>query len=177
MDTMDILPLHTMLEGPDGSGKSTIAKLLSEKFDVRIIEMYTNRHIFETCIEECSEVFNRTLLQFKHIPFIMPRGFISSLVYSKIYKRTYDLSYIEEVSSILRPTVIYLKVDKDTIRKRKEDEFTNSKIFDIIDGYEEFFNDTNLLDKYNITLLTIDTTNLTIDQTIEHILKSSIMEF
>jgi thymidylate kinase len=167
---MNANPLHIMIEGPDGAGKSTIAKLLSEKIKIPILEMYTNRHIFETCIEECSEVFNRTLAQLKDVSFILPRGFISSLVYSKVYKRTYDLSYIKKISAILNPRVAYLYVDKDIIRRRKKDEFTNDKIFDIIDGYEQFFSTVSNMKDYSLHVATIDTSLLTIDQTLEKVI-------
>ena len=166
---MNSNPLHIMIEGPDGAGKSTIAEHLSVKLGLPIRVMYTNKHIFETCIEECSEIFNRMLADLKDTSFILPRGFISSLVYSKVYKRNYDLNYIEHVAKLLTPVVIYLQVDKDVIRKRKEDQFTNDKIFDIIDAYEDFFSNPLNLAKYNYELIKINTSILTVDQTVENL--------
>jgi len=100
--------LHLVIEGVDRSGKSTVCRVLSEKLNVPIIKMQDMPRHFKKNPEEASEIFNKTVSQFKDFSFICDRFYPSSLVYSKVYKRNYDLTYINEIEKILKPRVVVL---------------------------------------------------------------------
>lgn len=102
-------PLHIIIDGADGTGKSTIVQLLSRYYDLPIIKMPVPQERVRTdVIEDLSEMFNKTVVQYHESDFIMDRGFTSSLVYSKVFKRTHNLGYIHNIEQILDPVVIII---------------------------------------------------------------------
>ena len=102
-------PFHLIIEGADKSGKSTVCALLSKKLRVPIIRMVDAPKFFKKRnIEEASEIFNKTIAQFKDFSWLVDRGYPSSLVYSKHFKRRYDFGYIEEIKKALKPVIVIL---------------------------------------------------------------------
>ena len=77
--------------------------------------------------EEASKIFNETVIQFKHTSFILDRSYPSSLVYSKVYKRKADLSYVEEIERELNPLVVILSADIKELLRRRRDEIITPK--------------------------------------------------
>lgn len=112
-------PLHLILDGSDNLGKTTVANILSRKLNLPIIKMPRTQEYFKLNLaEEFSKFFNETLIQFNEFSFIMDRGFPSSLVYGKKYKRKFDLSYIENIEKILKPKVfIFYSENKNSFCK------------------------------------------------------------
>lgn len=107
-------PLHIIVEGGDGTGKSTVVQLLSRKYNLPIIKMPVPQDKVRTAqIEELSEIFNKTLVQFHEIDFICDRALLSSIVYSKLLNRTYNLNYINNIEQILDPVIIIMSAYKD----------------------------------------------------------------
>lgn len=99
-------PLHLIIDGSDNLGKTTVVKMLSMKLGLPIIKMPNmTEYIGRGATEEFSKLFNETIIQFREYPFILDRGFPSSLVYSSIFNREFNLSYIEETEKLLDPTV------------------------------------------------------------------------
>lgn len=115
-------PLHLIIEGSDKSGKSTICRLLSKKLNMPVVKMKDMPKYFNTNPEEASEVFNKTIVQFKHVPFIMDRGYPSSIVYSAYFRRKADLMYIKDIEKELKPIVIVLVTENP----REEDEIVGA---------------------------------------------------
>lgn len=119
-------PLHIIIDGADGTGKSTICQLLSRKFDIPIIKMPVPQEKVRTEeIEPLSEMFNKTLVQFHESSFILDRGYTSSLVYSKIFDRKYNLNYIENIEKILKPMVFIITVWDDGHKTLRDDDIYN----------------------------------------------------
>jgi thymidylate kinase len=151
---------HIFIEGTDAVGKSTLTKSLSKILNLDIIRMQKAVKGFKNdTIEDMSYIFSTTIAQLKNYDFIVDRGFVSSLVYSKIYKRKYNFEYINDVNKSLKPIIIILTSDIGTIiRRRKVDKIiTNSKRNEIIKEYENVYKKLKSKN-YNVHL--IDTTNL-----------------
>jgi thymidylate kinase len=128
--------LHIIIEGSDKTGKSKVCKKLSKLLDLPIIKMPDMDRYFSTEPEEFSEMFNKTVAQFAHTPFIMDRGYPSSIIYSSYFKRLYDLSYLEEVTKKLKAKVFVLDV-----KPREQDDLINPLQQDQIrELYIEFAN-------------------------------------
>lgn len=121
-------PLHVLIDGADNTGKSTVVNLLSRTLNIPIIKMPNmTEYIDKNQTEEFSKLFNETLIQFGEFDFIMDRGFTSSIVYSRIFKREFPLDYIPKIEQQLSPQVFiftnqrtadystFYKFDKDEI--------------------------------------------------------------
>ena len=112
-----------LLDGPDGSGKTTVAQLLHEKTGLPIIKMPRMPEYFKTNAEEMSKLFNETIIQFSDFSFILDRGFPSSMVYSKVFNRNEDLSYLAYITKVLHPKIYILTAtDKELFRRKPVDE-------------------------------------------------------
>lgn len=120
--------LHLIIDGPDKVGKSTVCQLLSRRLGIRVLKLDKMHKFHKTAPEEVSEVFNDTLLNFSDISFILDRGYPSSLVYSSIYKRTYNLDYLDLFKEILKPKVFILYRSKP----RAQDEIIPGSDYDKI---------------------------------------------
>lgn len=103
-------PKHIIIDGPDGVGKSTVCDLLSKSSGYPIIRMADSAKYFSDpqFLEIMARQFNETVSQFAKYPFIMDRGYPTSLVYSKIFNRKGDLSYIKDIEYKLNPHVYIL---------------------------------------------------------------------
>lgn len=102
-------PLHLIIDGSDNLGKTTVIDILSKELKLPVVKMPNMKeYIKNNNPEEFSKLFNETIVQFAEYPFILDRGFTSSLVYSKVFNRKFDLSYIKKIEEILTPTVIIL---------------------------------------------------------------------
>jgi len=116
-------PLHLIIDGPDRVGKTTVIKLLARDLKLPVIKMKDMPKYFKGNPEEASEIFNKTLAQFRDTSFICDRGFPSSMVYSWVFDRHYDLKYLTKVEKALQPKVVILYRNKP----RAEDKLVDSK--------------------------------------------------
>lgn len=129
-------PLHILIDGADGLGKTTICQMLSRTLNLPVIKMPNmEEYLNKGTPEEFSKLFNETIIQFAEYDFIMDRGFTSSLVYSKVNNRKDDLSYISRIEQILDPEVFILVsrshsvfADMNEMKERKF--FRADKMFD-----------------------------------------------
>ena len=127
-------PLHLIIDGADGTGKSTICQLLSRKFDIPIIKMPVPQDKVRTdVIEPLSEMFNKTIVQFHESSFIMDRGYTSSLVYSRVFKRTHNLNYIENIEKILKPMVFIITAWESGHKTLRDDDIYNPDEVELVD--------------------------------------------
>lgn len=102
-------PIHILIDGSDNLGKTTVIQLLSRKLNLPVVKMpNTEKYIKEGNVEELSRFYNETLVQFAESSFIMDRGFTSTLVYSKVFKRDTDINYIEGIENKLKPKTFIL---------------------------------------------------------------------
>lgn len=146
---------HFILEGPDGVGKSTLARKLSRVFDIPIIRLDVGR--LEN-IEIASKTFNKTITQFKNYPFILDRWFISSMVYAKVYNRADDLSYIDSFKKLLPNSyLIYMNAPINVLLERKDDELISpDKLKVICEEYDRLITPEFSL-QYFDKLIKVDT--------------------
>lgn len=112
-----------IIEGVDGSGKTTTCNLLSKELNLPVIKLKNVPKYFTTNIEEVSRVFNETVEQFKSFSFILDRGLVSSIIYSRVYGRKDNLDYIFSLFGEIKPKIFILTADEKTLFERKpEDE-------------------------------------------------------
>lgn len=120
-------PMHLLIEGVDGVGKSTVCELLSKRLAMPITRMPEAHFFFNAsnkrAIEDAACFYNMTLLNFAPLSFIMDRGYVTSLVYSAVYRRDNDLSYTTLIEEALQPYVfVLINSDLKALEGRKVDE-------------------------------------------------------
>lgn len=152
-----------IVEGSEGTGKSTLCKNLSININAPVVKMKVDKKIFKNNIEDVSKVFNTTLLQLKPIfinnHVILDRGFLSSLIYSDIYKRKYNLKYIYKILKELKDVlkIIILVADNNVLKKRRlKDKYVDSSLYEKINNtYIKYAK--MLKTNYHLDILLIDT--------------------
>lgn len=127
-----------IIDGVDGIGKSTQCKLLGEYLGLPIIRMPDYKG---GDIEQSAYIFNNTLTQF-YGSYIIDRGFVTSLVYSKVMKRRANLGYIFDIREHFTHLII-LSSTKDEFTERQHRnknglKFTYSQLLEINETYLEF---------------------------------------
>lgn len=142
--------LILFIEGPDGIGKSTIARLLSFVLDLPIIKKPAAKKYFKKqMIEEMSWMFNQMLSLFSFDSFIVDRGPLSSLIYSDVYKRKDNLDYIYPILKKMKPVVVYLTSSNKNVvleRSPSDEVITEDYRLKVFDGYTEFFKRQKLVE-------------------------------
>lgn len=132
-------PLHLVIDGADKVGKTTVCKLLSKKLGIPVIKMQDMPKFFGDNPELASEIFNKTITQFKDTSFILDRGFPSSIVYSTLFSRKYPLDYLNKIIDELNPRVVILEANP----RATDDLVTNdeqNKLRDIYMHYSRVYN-------------------------------------
>lgn len=162
--------MHVFIEGPDGVGKTTLIRKLQKSTTFPVIKMKIADKGFRLgSIEDLSYVFNTTLMQFKDYSFIVDRGFLTSLVYSKIFNRQYDFEYINIVNKTLNPVIILLTAKKSTLleRRKKDKTISDDMRSKVYDTYNWLYKQNQQVKKFDI--FRVDTTNLTPQQVFEKV--------
>lgn len=155
-----------LIDGPDGTGKTTICNELASLLKIPLVKMPNMKQYFENGMtEEFSKFFNEILVQFKTTDFILDRGYTSSLVYSKVFSRHFDMSYIDEIEAELKPQVFILTAtDEELFKRRPTDEIIAQDFrIDVNAEYRRLATERG----YNI----IDTSNMSIEEVKQEILK------
>jgi thymidylate kinase len=113
--------VHLFIDGPDGAGKSTVCKDVGREMNIPIIKMPVSAEVLfdKEIVEDLSYVFNFTLTQFERYSFVVDRGFLTSLVYSKVYERKWKSDYIETVRLVLKPLVVVLTARPEVLKNRR----------------------------------------------------------
>ena len=170
-----IKTLHIIVEGADGIGKSTLSKKLSTKLKLPLLRMVKAKKAFTSdTIEDLSIVFNHTLLQLKDTNYVVDRGPISSIIFSKVYERTDDLEYIYSICEKINPLAIYLtSTDRQQMfNQRKKDRLIDTahrkKIYK---EYANFFKTQN-----TFKVLKINVKNKTRQDVLDAVLNYLIKE-
>ena len=124
-------PLHIIIDGADKRGKTTVIKLLSEKLKLPVIKMPDSKEFIDSGqIERVSKFFNEIIVQFHGSSFILDRGFTSSVVYSRVFNRPDDLSYISEIENVLEPVIFILtgqRFEDDDVYSHSETDLVNEE--------------------------------------------------
>lgn len=130
--------MRILIDGVDGCGKTTVVDMLSKRFKLPIVKMPNMKEYFEKgTAEEFSKLFNETIVQFRKYPFIMDRGFPSSIVYNDVYDRKFDLTYLDEIEKQLDCKVVILTATPTAFLKRRpfDDIITGEKRIHINEAY------------------------------------------
>src|SRR5207302_10799628 len=117
-------------EGPDLAGKSSLISRLRDREPWSLWPMLRMdvppallRDPLHREWEVLSRAWNLGLVGFKrHMSFLLDRCYVSSLVYSRVYGRKADLSYIEKVEEELQPTIVYVHTPIEVLLRRFEAE-------------------------------------------------------
>lgn len=133
-------------EGVDLSGKSTLAESHSEKMSIPIIKKklevfkHTRRKWLQGPeIELITQMFFESIYPLgAQYDFILDRGLLSSLVYSKFFNRDVDISYIYDyisgpLSQYIKIFLVFTKKDclKERYQNRGEKIFTLEELIQI----------------------------------------------
>lgn len=157
--------MRIILEGADGTGKTTLAKILAEKYNLDIC------HCGRT--DPCDYDFYRQSIRKDNI--VWDRHTIGELIYPTIFDRvqqigTEDVRLVISYAKTLDTKVFVLTTNVDEIKKRLlarggEDQ----RIYDNI----KWINDQFLFyaEQYNVPV--IDTSKLTIDEIFQMVEKES----
>lgn len=132
---------HIIIDGPDGCSKTTICKKLSKEVKRPIIRMKKTKSFFKNLtVEDASYIYFTTISQIpSDYPCVFDRGYTSSLVYSKVYNRNVDLSYIDEIEKEMKPIIIILTATNEELFKRRPNDrvIDNDMRYKIKDEYEK----------------------------------------
>ena len=150
------------MEGPDGTGKTNIAKALADKYDMKV---YKNEAEFRLYDEDSTNKFVNLLrysgpAEYHMVKLLSPdiifdRNYISEYAYSKAFNRETDLALIKAFDSLyskLNSMVIYCY--KKEYKNYKDDFIDLEKINEIDSAYRQYFDTINTLPSHMI-----DTTN------------------
>ena len=166
-----------VIEGPDLSGKSTMAEHLAEEIGFKYIKWPYEKHILEKCPDESGETFYKTLLQFKDCNMVLDRGFISNFVYCDFLNREYDNSYIHEVIKELKPLIIHLHPSNETLEARMdrgEDFIENDKLYALRDCYLKHVE--TLKNEHNWDIKTVDVNDDDYDTVKELVFQKGVLD-
>ena len=150
------------MEGPDGTGKTNIAKALADKYDMKV---YKNDAEFRLYNEDSTNKFVNLLrysgpAEYHMVKLLGPdiifdRNYISEYAYSKAFNRETDLALIKAFDSLyskLNSMIIYCYKKE---YKNYEDDFIDlEKINEIDSAYRLYFNTVNTLPIYMIDTTT-----------------------
>ncbi|GLO66224.1 nucleoside/nucleotide kinase family protein [Oceanobacillus kimchii] len=143
-----MIQINIIIEGIDGSGKTTAINLLQEFLEKPIVKGSDFSHAAQGNTYLYNKFFKLTELD----NTIFDRSHISNLVYASIYKN-YAILNDEQVSKIEtrlknKSIAFYLSADLDIIEKRiisRGDAYVKAdKLEEIRNKYEDVLNDSNL---------------------------------
>jgi thymidylate kinase len=159
---------HIIIDGPDGCSKTTMCKKLSKLTGYPIIKMKKTKSFFKKLsVEDASFIFFTTISQIpSNYPCIFDRGFMSSLVYAKIYNRKDNLDYINKIEKTMKfIPIILTATNEELFKRRPNDKVISNKIrYEIKKEYDRLA----LEKKYHL----IDTTHNTRSEVLNKILKT-----
>lgn len=155
--------MRILIEGPDGSGKTTLSKILINKGYHYIHSAKPDCSIDEYTKKEISNLIS-------HTNIVMDRGVISNIVYSSVFNDTDMVSsdlFYEELS-LIDVIVLAIPFDKEEylnkfnkLKNRRDeeygcmeniyDEFRTQRLFkDVLLNKKVVYYDMNLIKKENV---------------------------
>lgn len=130
-----------IVEGPDGSGKSTLVKKLTELNYVEIKTIYRSNNEYNIWKVLLKELTNSS------INYVMDRCFISEWIYRCLKKDVKPTLSLQDILNLCNNTnfkFVFCKNDNayKNAKKRGETYITSKKEHDTLCKYYDFVNDT-----------------------------------
>lgn len=127
-------PKRIIIEGCDGTGKTTLCKLLADKYGLDIV------HI--TSKDPNDFDFYKQTMRKSNV--VYDRHFLGEMIYPKIYNRKgnlnlYDIEWFRNYAIETKTCVIVLTTDIDEIKRRLTERGELAFVFDKVDKINEQF--------------------------------------
>lgn len=124
-----------IIEGLDGTGKTTLANNLLNKNYIRINNNLTSESHYDKYVN---------IIKTSDINSVSDRSFISEMVYGKVLSSTTKLSEEEFINLVklyseYETKIIYLYASKKILLERRKDDFKDSKV--IFHLYQELMDE------------------------------------
>ena len=152
-----------IFEGCDGSGKSTQAKLFSEVVDLPIIGNPYPRYFLthesfkkvaaRNLIEACTKMHWEQWFN-SGFSFICDRALISSIVYTRFERRSFDFQYIYDLFNKMNDNIMIFYFYRGLKNLREDDIFNPNHMEKIHEIYKEVIEE--LSDKITIATFDVD---------------------
>lgn len=155
-------PVNVIFIGPDGSGKTTLTKIIAERL---------NMHYHKCDYRQDNKPALAKELLYSQIDVIYDRFYYpDELIYSKVKNVTLDESYRHELVSILKDLqkvntiFVYVSADLEVLVERSKawaDDYVDvTELTDIIDQYQKWISYMNIV---GIPVIEIDNSDYTLD--------------
>ena len=155
-------PVNVIFIGPDGTGKTTLTKIIAERLDM---------HYHKCDYRQANKPALAKELLHSQIDVIYDRFYYpDELIYSKVKNVTLDESYYHELLSILKELqkvntiFVYVSADLEVLVERSKawaDDYVDvTELTDIIDQYQKWISYMNII---GIPVIEVDTSNCALD--------------
>lgn len=180
----DFMRKILIFEGPDGAGKSTIAKALSDKAKIPLMAALTapqdpgsyDGFLMNLVWGEVKlfEFFKSAYGSYLETPIIRDRSFFSEFVYSKVFNRATCMKTIDKLAKGYYEAeefeaLIFVCMREDRRYKTEADEFSsvNSNLEKIHNGYMDLVENSKLPGRF----FRLDTSDEDLDKQLKYIMQ------
>lgn len=147
-----------IFESPDKSGKTTLSRMVADYLNIPYLKLNNINVVENTEIKDGISISTHS--QLETVTQLYEKGVMknavldrfhgSEIVYSNLFKRAYDVSYIKDIDERLSKyndvILVRCRASYTTIKSRFNDEkiINESKIRALISHYKYFYNSTKL---------------------------------
>ena len=149
-----------VIEGPDFSGKTTVAKQLAEEILAPYIKWDVPLWIKEEHSNASAITFYNLLVQYDY-DIVLDRGFLSNYIYDKLFNRDIrDYTFLERANEKIKPKIIGLMPTLEVMMERstgRSDDLVNKKDFEKLRNlYSECYYKSQSHGQYDVRQVNVD---------------------